>query len=74
MFRWPLSRPVGQAPSLRRPRMPPVLSASPDQLAKTDPHKKFFPDYGVSLRDSLTKETDLFLLSQSREDRDPVEL
>ena len=45
-----------------------------DSLAKADPDKKYFPDYGVSLRDSLAKETELFLLSQLREDRDPIEL
>ncbi|MGH9646316.1 MAG: DUF1592 domain-containing protein, partial [Bryobacteraceae bacterium] len=45
-----------------------------DQLAKADPDKKYFPDYDVSLRDSLAKETELFLLSQLREDRDPIEL
>ncbi len=45
-----------------------------DQLGKSDPDKKDFPDYDVSLRDSLAQETELFLLSQLREDRDPVEL
>ena len=45
-----------------------------DQLAKADPDKKYFPDYDVSLRDSVAKETELFLLSQLRDDRDPVEL
>ena len=45
-----------------------------DQLAKADPDKKYFPDYDVSLRDSLAKETELFLLSQLRDDRDPIEL
>jgi hypothetical protein len=45
-----------------------------DSLAKADPDKKYFPDYDVSLRDSLAKETELFLLSQLREDRDPLEL
>jgi uncharacterized protein DUF1592/uncharacterized protein DUF1588/uncharacterized protein DUF1585 len=45
-----------------------------DQLGKADPDKKYFPDYDVSLRDSLAKETDLFLLSQLRDDRDPIEL
>jgi len=45
-----------------------------DSLAKADPDKKYFPDYDVSLRDSLAKETELFLLSQLREDRDPIEL
>jgi hypothetical protein len=45
-----------------------------DQLAKADPDKKYFPDYDVTLRDSLAKETELFLLSQLREDHDPIEL
>ena len=45
-----------------------------DKLDKADPDKKYFPDYDVSLRDALVKETQLFLLSQLRDDRDPVEL
>ena len=45
-----------------------------DKLSKADPDKKYFPDYDVSLRDSLAKETELFLLSQLRDDRDPIEL
>ena len=45
-----------------------------DALAKADPDKKYFPDYDVSLRDALARETELFLLSQLREDRDPIEL
>lgn len=45
-----------------------------DQLPKSDPDKKYFPDYDVSLRDSLAKETELFLLSQLRDDSDPIEL
>ena len=45
-----------------------------DKLGNSDPDKKFFPDYDVSLRDSLAKETELFLLSQLRDDRDPIEL
>src|SRR5579862_6208404 len=45
-----------------------------DQHNKADPDKKYFPDYDPSLRDALTKETQLFLLSQLRDDRDPVEL
>jgi hypothetical protein len=45
-----------------------------DQLRNADPDKRFFPDYDVSLRDSLVKETELFLLSQLRDDRDPLEL
>ncbi len=45
-----------------------------DKLSNADPDKRFFPDYDVSLRDSLAKETELFLLSQLRDDRDPIEL
>ena len=45
-----------------------------DKLGASDPDKKVFPDYDVSLRDSLAKETELFLLSQVRDDRDPIEL
>jgi mono/diheme cytochrome c family protein len=45
-----------------------------DQLGKADPDKSHFPDYDVSLRDAMARETELFLLSQLREDRDPVEL
>ncbi|HEY1304774.1 MAG TPA: DUF1592 domain-containing protein [Vicinamibacterales bacterium] len=45
-----------------------------DTLPQADPDKKYFPEYDVSLRDALAKETELFLLSQLREDRDPIEL
>ena len=45
-----------------------------DALAKADPDEKYLPDYDVSLRDSLARETELFLLSQLRDDRDPIEL
>src|SRR5262245_13849872 len=45
-----------------------------DKLSNAEPDKKFFPDYDVSLRDAFGKETELFLLSQLRDDRDPVEL
>ena len=45
-----------------------------DQLGKADPDKTYFPDYDVSLRDAMARETELFLLSQLREDRDPIEL
>jgi len=44
-----------------------------DKLAKADPDQKYFPDYDVSLRTSLARETELFLLSQLRDDRDPIE-
>jgi hypothetical protein len=45
-----------------------------DQLKEADPDKRYFPEYDPSLRDALAKETELFLLSQLREDRDPLEL
>ncbi len=45
-----------------------------DELAKADPDPKYFPDYDASLRDALATETELFLLSQLRDDRDPLEL
>ena len=45
-----------------------------DQLEKADPDKASFPDYDVSLRDAMARETELFLLSQLRGDRDPLEL
>jgi hypothetical protein len=45
-----------------------------DQIEKANPDKAFFPDYDVTLRDAMAKETELFLLSQLREDRDPIEL
>jgi hypothetical protein len=45
-----------------------------DKLSNANPDNAFFPDYDVSLRDAFAKETELFLLSQLRDDRDPVEL
>ena len=45
-----------------------------DRLDQADPDKAFFPDYDRSLRDAMSRETELFLLSQLREDRDPIEL
>jgi hypothetical protein len=45
-----------------------------DQLGKADPDRTHFPEYDVSLRDAMATETELFLLSQLREDRDPIEL
>jgi len=45
-----------------------------DQLGKAVPDKRFFPDFDVSLRDAMASETELFVLSQLREDRDPIEL
>ena len=45
-----------------------------DKLGNADPDTKYFPEYDVSLRDGLARETELFVLSQLREDRDPLEL
>jgi cytochrome c5 len=45
-----------------------------DQLGKDDPDKAYFPDFDLSLRDAMTKETNLFIRSQLRENRDPIEL
>jgi hypothetical protein len=45
-----------------------------DTLKEADPDKRYFPDYDPSLRDALARETELFLLSQLRDDRDPLEI
>jgi hypothetical protein len=45
-----------------------------DQLNKAKVDKNLYPEYSDSLRDSMLRETQQFLLSQVREDRDPVEL
>jgi len=45
-----------------------------DKLAGAEPDKTFFPDYEVSLRDAFARETELFLLSELRGDKDPLEL
>ena len=45
-----------------------------DALDGSDPDRTHFPDYEPSLRDALATETALFLLSQLRDDRDPLEL
>jgi hypothetical protein len=45
-----------------------------DKLITINPDKNYFPDYDVALRDSFAQETELFLLSQLRDDRDPLEL
>ena len=45
-----------------------------DELAKADPDTTHFPDYDLSLRDAFVRETELFILSQLREDLDPLEL
>jgi hypothetical protein len=45
-----------------------------DKLGNIGTEEKVFPEYSDSLRDSLAKETELFLLSQLHDDRDPIEL
>lgn len=45
-----------------------------DVLDRSDPDRKHFPDFEPSLREALATETGLFLLSQLRDDRDPLEL
>jgi hypothetical protein len=45
-----------------------------DRLEKADPDKGHFPDYDASLREAMATETELFILSQLRDDRDPVDL
>lgn len=45
-----------------------------DQLEKADPDEAAFPDYDGAVREAMVRETELFLLSQMREDRDPIEL
>lgn len=45
-----------------------------DRIDTVDPDLAHFPDWDVLLRDAMAAETRLFLLSQLREDRDPVEL
>lgn len=45
-----------------------------DKLNKADPDAKHFPDYDISLRHAFAMETELFLLAQLRDDRDPLEL
>jgi hypothetical protein len=45
-----------------------------DGLAKQRPDSTHFPDYDNSLNEAFGKETELFLLSQLRGDRDPIEL
>jgi hypothetical protein len=45
-----------------------------DRLAQSDPDTAHFPEYDASLREAMARETGLFLRSQLREDRDPIEL
>jgi hypothetical protein len=45
-----------------------------DALAQENPDPRLFPGYEPSLREAMATETELFLLSQLRDDRDPIEL
>jgi hypothetical protein len=45
-----------------------------DRLEQADPDKAHFPDWDASLKGAMATETELFVLSQLREDRDPLEL
>ncbi len=45
-----------------------------EQLAKAEPDTTVFPGYDVALRDAMATETDLFIRSQLRDDRDPIAL
>ena len=45
-----------------------------DHLADVKPDLQVFPDFDEPLREAFRRETDLFIESQLREDRDPLEL
>jgi hypothetical protein len=45
-----------------------------DRLGQADPDKAHFPDWEASLKEAMATETELFVLSQLRENRDPLEL
>lgn len=45
-----------------------------DVLAAVKPDPQFFPDFDEPLREAFRQETDLFIESQLRDDRDPLEL
>lgn len=45
-----------------------------DSLANVKPDPQYFPDFDEPLREAFRRETDLFLESQLRDDRDPLEL
>src|SRR5690349_18483954 len=45
-----------------------------DQLAATKPDNKLFPEFDEELRGNFKRETELFVESQLREDRNPVDL
>jgi len=45
-----------------------------DSLANAKPDAQVFPDFDEPLREAFRRETDLFIESQLRDDRDPLEL
>jgi hypothetical protein len=45
-----------------------------DQLGTAEPDPTYFPGYDDTLRDAMAMETDLFIRSQLRDNRDPVAL
>jgi hypothetical protein len=45
-----------------------------DQLATSEPDSAYFPGFDLTLRDAMATETELFILNQLREDRDPIAL
>ena len=45
-----------------------------DRLEQADPDQAHFPEWDASLKDAMARETELFVLSQLREDRDPLDL
>ena len=45
-----------------------------DKLPNAEPDKTYFPDFDPSLRDAMATETEMFIRSQLRENRDPLEL
>src|SRR5262249_45564623 len=45
-----------------------------DQLATTKADKTLFPEFNDELRDDFKRETELFVESQLREDRNPLDL
>jgi len=45
-----------------------------DRLADVKPDRQVFPDFDEPLREAFRRETELFIESQLRDDRDPLEL
>ena len=45
-----------------------------DRLSAAEPDPRYFPGSDVTLRDAMARETDLFIRSQLRDDRDPLDL